>query len=161
MIGILVYVKVNDSSHSLQKDILDYQVEYQNFIDKADLIDVDKSNDNSTLARAFQELKRKTEQKTAQIYKKEKELYSFLKVENTTHYQEKNRKAYSDLISENDRLIEDLDNQIKAAPLIKFQENNKKLKEIAQKELKGDKASTDAFSDVVFNRDRVYTARMQ
>lgn len=147
MIGILVYVKVNDSSHSLQKDILDYQVEYQNFIDKADLIDVDKSTDNSTLARAFEQLKKKTEQKTEKIYKKEKELYSFLKVENTTHYQEKNRKTYTDLISENDRLIDDLDNQIKAAALIKFQENNKKLKEIAQKELQDDKVATNAFAD--------------
>lgn len=153
MIGIFVYVRINDNNHSLQKDILDYQVEYQSFIDKADLIDVDKSTDTHKLARDFEALKKKTAQVVENVYHKEKELYSFLKVENTVHYQNNNRDKYRQLISENDTLEDSLDNNVKPAPLLTFQKNNKTLKEIAIKELQNDKAGLNAFNDAVANQD--------
>lgn len=153
LIGIFLYIRVNDNNHSLQKDVLDYQVEYQSFIDKDDLIDVDKFNDTPKLARAFEELKKKTQARVERVYKKEKELYRFLRVENTTHYQTKNKDRYNELINENDKLKDELDRYVKPLPLLTFQKNNKTLKEIAIKELANDAVAIDAFKNAVANKN--------
>lgn len=154
------YVLERDKAKRIEKNILDFQTEYKEYINKDERLDMtflEKISNSdffksTALAEHFEKVKSDAFKNFKNDYLKQIYNYNFLKNQNTVYYTIHNKESFQKLISESDELIARLEDNKNVTNLIKLKNNNKSLLVIVKNELGNDRLIMDKFRDAQNNR---------
>ncbi|MDH6604224.1 hypothetical protein OKW23_001383 [Bacilli bacterium PM5-9] len=134
----------NDKIKRIEKSIVNFQTEYQQYISdeitvkKLDKLVESSSFSSNSLSKFYQNFKSNTLKKFEEDYLSELYIFNFLKNEDTTSFTKGNNNYFNKLIESNNNYALELEEKNDVETLKKFSKNNRILQRIASNELRND-----------------------